>query len=516
MSLTRWGNAFKHTLGFFCILSSSLDAQARPIQIIHTNDLHSHMDFAGTHPGRGGYAAVKTVIDRLKAQADSQGIPTLILDAGDFSEGHPYFMADEGLRSWDVLNEMGYDAVALGNHDYQVGTIGMESILSRFKPRYALLAANYRVDKKFVQARETIRPYAEFKRDGLRIAVLGLTTNELFYRWTAAPGGKVKDPLKTAKKVAKDLASRSDFVIALTHLGIEKDISLLEKTPEIGLIVGGHSHTFLSQPVWVERSGIAARAPIVQAGEHGQFVGDLLVDIEPGLEPVVLRYGLVEVDRQKVADDVNVAHYVSETRDALERRYGAGWLDEVIGWSDIPMERPINGTTAWGAIFARTFRERAGADIGMDVGEFYGPSQEGGPITRDKLMRFYPRTFDQTNPKGWTIWTVQVHGKALEEVIKGMAKTGTFFNLDGLTYRVNTDAAGKIHLDQFRVGGKKINPVKLYTLAVGEGLGLGSKRAHWLTSLYFNPQDTGIPIWDAVVEHVRALRVAVHGASVRN
>jgi hypothetical protein len=153
--------------------------------------------------------------------------------------------------------------------------------------------------------------------------------------------------------------------------------------------------------------------------------------------------------------------------------------------------------------------------VGLDVGEFYGESQPGGPITRDKLIRYYPRIFNPKEKRGWTIWTVGLHGKALTEIIEGVAASGIFFNLDGLTYTKTYDKTGKLKLKDFRIHGKWVNPVKRYKVAVSEGLGLGSKRANWFARAYFRPRNTGIFVWEAVEAQLRALRVAESPSSVR-
>lgn len=482
----------------------SAELQARPVQIIHTNDLHSHMDYAGSKPDRGGYAAVKVVIDRLRARAAAQGIPTLVLDGGDFSEGTHFYLADEGLKSWEALDEIGYDAVALGNHDYQVGPKGLEHITARLTPKAQILGANFVADKTFPNVNRVIKKSAEFVRDGVRIAVLGLTTNEFFYRWTAKPGGDVKDPVDTAKKLVPALKKRNDFVIALTHLGVKIDTKLVENVPGVDVVVGGHDHAVLSKPLLVARDK-GPIAVVVQAGEHGKYVGDMLLDLEPGSPARVLRYRLIDVVTGEAGQDPDVQNFVARARQAIGDRYGQGWLDEVIGQTEIPMDRPVKGTTAWSRIFVQTYREATGADLAWDVGEFYGPSQTAGDITREKLVRYFPRVFDIKNPSGWTIWTMKLQGKAITEIIKQSAKQGFFFNLDGITYKIKLDAKGKTELTDFKIGGRKVSPFKVYTIATSEGLGRGTAQGHWLAKAFAQPKDSGISIWSAVESRLRSV-----------
>ena len=108
------------------VFLSTNDAYARLVQILHTNDLHSHFEQAedrsiagivSPDKPKGGYAHVKALIEKMRAEAASQGVESIVVDAGDFSEGAPFFLADKGEVSWRVMNAMGYDAVTIGNHD---------------------------------------------------------------------------------------------------------------------------------------------------------------------------------------------------------------------------------------------------------------------------------------------------------------------------------------------------------------------------------------------------------------
>src|SRR5262245_44283655 len=117
-------------------------ASAALLEIIHTNDLHSHFEHS-VDPTEGSYAALKAQIDRLKSEAQAQGIETLVLDAGDFSEGTEFFLAEHGEDSYRMMDALGYDAVALGNHDYLMGQDELDRLLGKVAPNYKLLCANF-------------------------------------------------------------------------------------------------------------------------------------------------------------------------------------------------------------------------------------------------------------------------------------------------------------------------------------------------------------------------------------
>ena len=123
---------------FLCALLCSLGVKAKLVQILHTNDLHSYLESTIKDPTKGGHAYLKTVIDREKFLAGRKGVPTLVLDAGDFLEGNLFFLADGGKQVMKVMNNMGYDAVVLGNHDWLMGTKQMEGYLEESAPTFPL------------------------------------------------------------------------------------------------------------------------------------------------------------------------------------------------------------------------------------------------------------------------------------------------------------------------------------------------------------------------------------------
>jgi 2',3'-cyclic-nucleotide 2'-phosphodiesterase (5'-nucleotidase family) len=470
-------------------------ASAQQIEIIHTNDLHSHFE-TGDESGHGGYAAVKATIDRLKAQAQAAGIETLTLDAGDFSEGTLFYIADSGEDSWRVVQQMGYDAIAIGNHDWLVGPAEMDAIVAAVQPQTPLLSANIDFDARFHALNQYIRPHAEFTRAGVRIGVMGLATDEIEYSWRITDG-KINPPNDVGKKEVEELRLRNDIVIALTHLGVTADQALAANVPGIDLIVGGHSHTVLADPVWV-KDPHGREVPIVQTGAHGQYVGDLLIDYEPGKPLKIVHYRLIPV-LKTAGQDPAMLEQVAAVRRDLEKKYTAQWLYEVIGTSETAWESPQDYPTPWGNFYVDAIREAAGADLGLDDSEFFGDNQPAGAITREQVMNFYPRFFDVDRPLGWNVWTVQVPGWILDAVLRVATSEGTFFDLSNCDIDFKgTDVAG------IRIGGEPLDLVREYRVAVSEGIGLGADDIQWLLKLIFQPHDTGIPIWTAVERKIRA------------
>lgn len=473
-------------------------AFARLVQIIHTNDLHSHLEHS-EDKNFGGYAAVKATIDTLRNESAAQGIESLVLDAGDFSEGSQFYLADRGEATWRAMDAMGYDAVTIGNHDWLAGHDDIERMVTKVNPSFNFLGANFIFNEKYKGLKKHLKPYAMFTRAGLRIAVLGLTTPEFVFNWRA-DDGYIWPADAEAASILPALRRKSDIVIALTHLGVMADISLVRKTAGIDVLVGGHSHTRLSEPIYIIDKR-AQRVPIVQAGAHGEFVGDLLVDIEPGQEAKVIRYRLVPVDANG-PKDAKVEEAVHAVREKLDEQYGRDWLQEIVGYSEVPIITPNNGPTVWSQFVIDAMRESGKADIAVDVDKFYGMTMPAGPVTREQLFEFYPRVFEFKR-YGWTVFTSTVRGYVLKVALEQAVKRGWWLNTSGVTYETYYSGTTQ-KVRNIKVGGKPLKLFTNYKLALPEGIGLATiEIAPIFHAIFKNGKDTKIPIWFALEDKLR-------------
>ena len=198
------------------------------------------------------------------------------MDAGDFLEGHIYYLADRGKKAYEIHGMAGFDVAVIGNHDYLMGAKDLDIILRDVKTSYKLLGANLIVDKKYKNIHEKMKPYYETTIGGFKVGVIGLTTNDLLYKWRIGEGDIINE-YKTAKKYAKILRERgNEIIIALTHMGLKKDKKLAKKVPEIDLIVGGHSHSFLYEVVYQKTKG-GKKTPIVRAENTLSSWGNFLL-----------------------------------------------------------------------------------------------------------------------------------------------------------------------------------------------------------------------------------------------
>ena len=222
------------------------------LTILHTNDMHSHIHpfTSGRNKGLGGMAQRAALIKQIRKQEEH----VLLLDAGDIFQGTPYFNVYGGELEFKLMSEMKYDAVTLGNHDFDNGLEGLKKQLPH--ANFPFLIANY--DFSDTILKNTFKPYKVFRKGDLKIGVFGIGIEleglvpKKLYQNTV-----YQDPISTANHYANLLKQkeRCDLVICLSHLGFKykgekiSDMTFAGQTRDIDLIIGGHTHTFLKKPV---------------------------------------------------------------------------------------------------------------------------------------------------------------------------------------------------------------------------------------------------------------------------
>jgi len=311
----------------FLFIASSLGAAEKALTIIHTNDLHSRLlgfspnidytpEITGDDATSGGWARIATVIETVKKARSN---PVIVLDAGDFLMGSLFHMVcrDEALEL-RLMKEMGFDVTTLGNHEFDLRPEGLARIVmtaAQNDRMPALVASNVVFDKEdkrddsleAVFVKQIIKPYIVLKREGLRIGVFGLMGLDAAEKSPFASPVKFADPIETSRRIVKRLQEieKADLIVCLSHSGLSEDreksedVILARQVEGIDIIISGHSHTRLEEPI------LAGNTIIVQTGAYGKFVGVLDVFLEGG---TIRRkkYELVPIDDQvKAADWVN-------------------------------------------------------------------------------------------------------------------------------------------------------------------------------------------------------------------
>ncbi|MEK6623542.1 MAG: 5'-nucleotidase C-terminal domain-containing protein [Bdellovibrionota bacterium] len=478
--------------------------QAKPILILHTNDLHGFVENSVYDPSQGGYARLKTLIEQERNKANERGISTLTLDGGDFLEGSLFYMANRVKSIFGMMDTMNYDAVAVGNHDWLMGTAELSHLLSDVDFSFVLVAANMEADRNRFPGLKKLKSHRMMEIDGHQIAILGLTTDENNFKWVFDQG-HIADPIKIANKWGKKLkAAGAKTVIALTHLGFSKDQELVSKTTDLDLVVGGHSHTLIDRPYFV-RNKNGRQVAIVQAGEHAKYLGKLLVDIAEDGSVKVLEREVVPVT-SSIDEDPIMHNLIAEARSQVNNIYGEHYLKTVVGETEINLINSSGMMTVWNKIIADSFKESIHADIGVHSPNLTGVDIPKGMITREQIMTTYPRFFSLDDRWGWHIYHVEMYGLVAKMLMEYYLKGGESVILSGVKFRVEVNKKGKKKIKDITIGGEPIRLFKKYSVAFPEGVikgGLGMIGI--LIDLIHSVNRSEITVWDALEAKVKRL-----------
>jgi len=240
-------------------LSSFAPIDKKHITILHTNDVHSHIDpFPATdakNPNMGGVSRRASLIESIRKENPN----VLLLDAGDIFQGTPYFNYYGGELEFKLMSMLKYDLATMGNHDFDNGIDGFYSQLHNAK--FDFVSANY--DFKNTVLDGIVKPYKVFVKDGIKIGVFGLgveldgLVDKKNYKETV-----YNDPISVSQEMTRILKTQEkcDLIICLSHIGYAykndpnkvSDLKLAAATRDIDLIIGGHTHTFLDKPTIVK------------------------------------------------------------------------------------------------------------------------------------------------------------------------------------------------------------------------------------------------------------------------
>ncbi|HUU54027.1 MAG TPA: bifunctional UDP-sugar hydrolase/5'-nucleotidase [Armatimonadota bacterium] len=310
------------------------------LTILHTNDRHGRMEmapyqwedspFSEAARDLGGLARMATAIEQIRARTNN---PLVLVDTGDVFTRGPWHEKWYGEPEIEAMNAMGYDMLCVGNNEFKAinedpVSKGMMLRLMR-RSRFPWLAANLTLGDgappgcdslAFV---EGIHPFVVRSFEGVRVGFLGLTT-AASSEYPHLKGWTVGDPVEAARKWVAKARAECDILIAVTHLGARTDMALVGKVEGIDAIIGGHSHTFVSEAFLVpNQRGIDV--PIAQAGEGGVVLGRLDLAFhregEDGWRLADTTVELVPIDRsfaESPALSRMLSRYLVESEDALE------------------------------------------------------------------------------------------------------------------------------------------------------------------------------------------------------
>lgn len=242
--------------------------------IIHTNDTHSHFEpiRSGTDAGRGGVIERAAFIDSVRNAVGEDKV--LLLHAGDFCQGTSYFSELGGELEPRIINALGYDCVTLGNHEFDNGIEALEKLLSEFTDTKVVCS---NIDVSQFKLADYVKPYVILEKAGLKIGIIGLESN-LAANVSSVTSSRIPqlDDVEVTNKWAGYLhdTEKCDLIILLSHAGYSEDQKIVPQTRYLDIVIGGHSHTFVDDFLYVKDLD-GRKVPIITDGCFGVEMGEI-------------------------------------------------------------------------------------------------------------------------------------------------------------------------------------------------------------------------------------------------
>ena len=245
----------------------------KEVIILQTSDVHSRIEpinqKGDRYYNKGGFVRRAAFLEEFRK--DHKNV--LLFDCGDISQGTPYYNMFRGEVEIKLMNEMGYDAMTIGNHEFDFDVDNMARIFKMAD--FPVVCATYNLDATVLK--DIVKPYVVLEKYGLRIGVFGLGTQpEGMIQANKCEGVVYEDPIRVSNEIATLLKEEEgcDLVVCLSHLGIQMDEHLVAGTHNIDVILGGHSHTFMEGPkTYLNMDG--KEVPVMHTGKNGVRVGRL-------------------------------------------------------------------------------------------------------------------------------------------------------------------------------------------------------------------------------------------------
>ena len=454
------------------------------LTVLHTNDHHGRYWKNGD--GEYGMAARKTVVDEIRRDVAANGGQSLLLDGGDVNTGVPESDLQDAVPDFKGMNLLDYQAMAVGNHEFDkpLSVLRMQRDLAQFP----MLSANI-----YENGQRMFEPYKVFNLGGLKVAVMGLTTEGT--RTLAHPDNvgrlEFRSVVGEAKVLVPELRSKADVVIAATHMGhyedgkhgtqAEGDVEMARAVPGIDLVVGGHTQN----PVCMKAENVRDNAYvpgapcqpdrqngawIVQAHEWGKYVGRADFEYRNG-EFKLVNYALIPINLKrpvKGADGkttlIPYTSEIAENKAMLDvltpyQKIGQDKLGVQVGETEMLLEgtRDIvrSQPTNLGVLIGRAMMAKAKADFAIFNSGGVRDSIAAGKVTYKDVLK--------VQPFGNTVCTVELSGKDVVEYLTIAAKitpgSGAFPQFAGIELEI---ASGQV--SHVKIGGVPLDHAKIYRM----------------------------------------------------
>jgi len=498
---------------FFLFMVNSLSwAQVDTLTIFHVNDTHSHLmpwgekDEQGI-PIKGGIARVATILKQEEATAKNP----LFFHAGDFSVGDAMWNKYMDVPELKMLQMLGCDALTIGNHEFEISPDTLLSVLTRAgfpMEGFDLLSANMDFGE-MTELANLIQPYTIKTVGNLKVGIFGLTTETTNDFSKPAPV-VITSAVEAGRAMVDSLRGKCDFIILLSHLGILKEPEVLDSLATTGhfidLVVSGHDHVPLQEPIYHEAGGKVT--PIVCTGAYYENLGKLVLAYSPETGLQVLDYHLIPITPD-IPEDPEIGPMVRNLAAEIEAdpRYGSMYTEIL---AEATQEITLKSGTGWkdcglGNLVTDAFRDTTKTDFAIDVWGFMRQSICKGPLTGADIFQAVSAGYNPETGLGMDLVTFELSGFSLRLGLN-YALTNSLeipdfrLQVSGLEIHYSSES-GKAVITSFidTNTGQPVSSFNNYTITTTDGL------ASFLALAGLSPknlQQTGISEYAAVRDFI--------------
>ncbi|OTB18564.1 hypothetical protein K445DRAFT_326993 [Daldinia sp. EC12] len=427
------------------------------ISFYHVNDVHAHLDeFSSsgtdcTNPSKGcygGYARIKTVIDDTRPDHND----SLLLDVGDEFQGTLFYSFYGGEKIAETLNQLGFDAMTLGNHEFDGGDEKLGDFLKNLT--FPIVSANIMSENEKLNS--TIKPYHIF--DKYQLAVIGVTTETTAGISNPGNGTKFTDAIAAVQASIDEIRSTTNItrIAAITHIGYEEDKRLARETTGLQLIMGGHSHTLLGgmegaqgKYPTLETNKDGDEVFIVTAYRWGEYLGYIDVTYDP--EGKILAYHGAPIHLTNTTkQDEGLQAQVEEWRKPFEK-----FAAEEIGTTNVVLDQTTcqKQECSLGDLVSDSilqYRVDSGSQAAFAFTNAGGirATIDAGPITRGEVLTSFPF--------GNAVVEVKYSGTDLWKIFEGLVSGVNQFNQRNVTSFFQISRGVKVEYDPSKAIGERL------------------------------------------------------------
>lgn len=494
------------------------------LNILHINDFHSRLESinatdstcSAEDEGKGvcfgGAARLLTAINQTRDALKAQNKNVILLNAGDNFQGSLFYTTYKGAAEAEALNAMKFDAMTVGNHEFD----DSDDVLATFldKIQFPVVTANV-VPSAAAKIGNRIKPSLVLTVGGQKVGIVGAVTNDTAEIANPGPNITIADDVAKITEAVQGLKAQGvDKIIALTHVGYPRDLAMIAKIPDVDVVVGGHTHTLLSNvakgaagpyPTWSDNPA-GYKVPVVQAYQYSKYLGDIkIVFDDSGVvksaegEPILM-------DKSITPDPAFLAR-VAELKKPIE-----DLKKKVVGASDAVIDGDRRVCRAkecsMGNLVADAMLDRVkgqGITIAIQNGGGLRASIDAGEVTQGEVVSVLP--FQNT------LATFQLTGadivKALESGVSQIDDgAGRFPQVAGLKYSFDKSkpAGSKVSDVQVKDGDKfvAIDPAKTYGVVTNNFMRAGGDGYAVFKASGKNAYDYGPDLADVTAEFIAA------------